>query len=211
MWREFLFVLDQFGSGGGGDPGNNAVRFLLALFFWTGLAIVSHQQYRRLGERRDFSIFLAAAFGGSREALMFLLEYGAWRGWLPTLVSYRIFPPLEHSLTDIGRILLGFAYLRYFLPGKDAGRTYLRAGLAVFVGLYLLTAPLWLRFLYDHAGMYAQVGADFALSGAISPTVSPLPCFSASSSSCSRAPLAPGRPFRRRYTQGSSSSSSTSS
>ena len=163
MWREFLFVLDQFGSGGGGDPGNNAVRFLLALFFWTGLAIVSHQQYRRLGERRDFSIFLAAAFGGAREALMFLLEYGAWRGWLPTLVSYRIFPPLEHSLTDIGRILLGFAYLRYFLPGKDAGRTYLRAGLAVFVGLYLLSAPLWLRFLDDHAGMYAQVGADFAL------------------------------------------------
>ncbi len=162
MWRELLLVLDQFGAGGGGDPGNNAVRFLLALFFWVGLGMVSLQQYRRLRERRDFYIALAAVIGGAREAAMFLLEYGAWRGWFPTLFSYRVFPPLEHTLTDCSRIVLGFAYLRYYLPGKTAGRTYLRAGLGVFVGLYFLTAPLWIRFLDRHPEMLSG-GAHFGL------------------------------------------------
>jgi PAS domain S-box-containing protein len=163
MWRELQFILNQFGAGGEGDPGNNAVRFLLALFFWAGLGGVALQQYRRLRERRDFYITLAAVIGGAREATMFALEYGAWRGWFPTVFSYRVFPPLEHTLTDIGRVVLGFAYLRYFLPAKDAGRGYLRAGLGVFVGLYLVTAPLWIRFLDEHAAMFTQTGVHFGL------------------------------------------------
>ncbi|HEY6000342.1 MAG TPA: response regulator [bacterium] len=159
--NELLYLLEQFG-GGGEDPGNNAVRFLLALFFWAGLCAVAYQQYGRLRDRRDLTIAVAATVGGAREAVMFLMEYGAWRGWFPPLLSYRVFPPLEHALTDIGRVILGFAYLRYYLPGKNAGRTYLRAGVGAFVALYLITAPLWVRFLDSHPEMLAG-GARFGL------------------------------------------------
>ncbi len=162
MWRELQLILDQFAAGGGGDPANNAVRFLLALYFWIGLGAVSLHQFRRLSERRDLYIALAAAVGGAREASMFLLEYGAWRGWFPAPFSYRVFPPLEHTLTDLGRVLLGFAYLRYFLPGKNVGRGFLRWGLGVFAGLYLVVAPLWVRYLDTHPELGAE-GAHFGL------------------------------------------------
>jgi PAS domain S-box-containing protein len=163
VWRELQLILEQFGAGGGGDPANNAVRFLLALYFWAGLGAISLQQYRRLGERRDWFIALAAAVGAAREATMFLLEYGAWRGWFPAPLSFRVFPPLEHALTDVGRVLLGFAYLRYFLPAKDAGLAYLRAGLGVFAGLYVVTAPLWVRFLDANPGLVETGSAYFGL------------------------------------------------
>jgi PAS domain S-box-containing protein len=92
---------------------------------------------------------------------MFVLEYGTHRGWMAPVVSYRVFPPLEHALTDLGRVVLGFAYLRYFLPGKDAARRFLIAGAAVFVLLYLVTAPLWVRFLDAHAHLYREAHAPF--------------------------------------------------
>ncbi|HEY3490147.1 MAG TPA: ATP-binding protein [Candidatus Deferrimicrobiaceae bacterium] len=162
MGNEILEILKEFGAGGG-DPGNNSVRFLLAGFFWMVLAVVSSQQYKRTNESRDLYIGIAAAFGLTRELLMFVLEYGAFRGFVPTLFSYRTFPPLEHMLTDIGRILLGFAFLRYFAPEKHFGRWFLRAGIAVFVALYLVSAPLWIRFLDAHPGLYIGTGVDYAL------------------------------------------------
>jgi PAS domain S-box-containing protein len=159
--HELLEILRQFG--GGGDPGNDAVRFLLAAFFWLGLCLVSLGQYRRIKDRRDLLIFAAAAIGLARETVMFLLEYGVHRGWLTPVVSFRVFPPLEHALTDLGRLFLGFAYLRYFLRESRLPGLLLRVGVPVFVGLYLVTAPLWVRFLDARALLYQEQTARFGL------------------------------------------------
>jgi PAS domain S-box-containing protein len=160
--QEILEILKQFGAGEG-DPGNNAVRFLLAGFFWTVLAVVSLQQHRRTGERRDLYVGAAAAFGLARELLMFLLEYGSYRGFFPPLLSYRVFPPLEHALTDMGRVFLGFAFLNYFLPGERSVRPFLKVGGAFVALLYLVTAPGWIRFLDAHLDLVASRQAEFAL------------------------------------------------
>jgi len=159
MGQEILLILEQFGGGGPGDPANNAVRFLLAGFFWLGLVLVALQQFHRLRNRRDLFIAIAAGLGFAREMVMFFLEYGTYRHWFPPVVSFRIFPPLEHALTDCGRVVLGFAYLRYFLAGKHVGRLILRLGLAAFIGLYLITAPLWINFLDAHP----EAGPHFGL------------------------------------------------
>jgi PAS domain S-box-containing protein len=160
--QEILEILRQFG-GGGGEAENNAVRFLLAAFFWMVLAVVSSQQYRRTGEKRDLYIGIAAAVSLSRELLMFALEYGTHRGFFPPIFSYRIFPPLEHALTDLGRVLLGASFLNYFIPGKRWGKTFLQWGIALFCLLYLVTAPGWIGFLDLHPELVANHTAEFAM------------------------------------------------
>jgi PAS domain S-box-containing protein len=144
--QELLYILQQFG--GGGEDGNTAARFLLASFFWGGLAYAALMQYRRLSERRDFFILLAALVGLSRELLTLALDYGSMRGFVDTAQAQRFFPPLAHALTDIGRVLLGFAWIRFCIPGERNGRVLLGGGVAVFVLLYLATAPGWAAF-YD--------------------------------------------------------------
>ncbi len=163
MIRELLTVLDQFGAGGDGDPGNNAVRFLLAAFFWTVLVWMSWQKHRRGGERRDAIVCAAALVGFTREMLLFFLQYGAYRGFVPHIVSARVFPPLEHALSDIGRAFLGMAYLRYFLASKRIGNLVGLGGAAGFTLLYLVTAPLWIRFLEANSALYGQAGTRFGL------------------------------------------------
>jgi PAS domain S-box-containing protein len=163
MGRELLAVLDQFGAGGGGDPGNDAVRFLLAAFFWTVLAGMAWQNHRRSRETRDLLICAAALIGLSRELIMFFLEYGTHRGFIPPIVSFRVFPPLEHALTDIGRAFLGMAYLRYFLLSRRIGNLVGVAGAAAFGLLYLVTAPLWVRHLDANHALYGEPIARFGL------------------------------------------------
>ncbi len=162
MFDEIFEVLRQFGAGGG-DPDNNAVRFLLAAFFWVVLAVVSSQQYKRSRKVRDLCIGIAAMVCLSRELMMFVLEYGTHRKFFPPIFSFRIFPPLEHALTDIGRVLLGASFLNYFIPGKRWGKQYLVSGIALFVLLYGVTAPGWTGFLDRHPGLVDARQAEFGL------------------------------------------------
>ncbi|MBI5905794.1 MAG: response regulator [Deltaproteobacteria bacterium] len=161
MPTELLEILSQFG-GGRGDPGNNAVRFVLAAAFWAVLLSVALRRWRRDREKRDCLVGVAAAVGLTREAVMFLLEYGTFRGFIPNVLSYNVYPPLEHSLTGVARVLLGYAFLRYFLPDRKTPERFLAAGLACVAVLYAVTAPLWVRFLGDHREMYWQVSLRFA-------------------------------------------------
>lgn len=162
MGSEILEILRQFG-GGGGDPGNNAVRFLLAAVFWVVLAFISCKEYQRNGQKRDRYVAMAAFVGFSREAAMFLMEYGAYREFFPLILSYRIFPPLEHALSSIGRILLGFAYLNYFIKNKSRSKLFAVCGITLVVSLYIITAPTWILYLDTNKDLYSNVGIDFAL------------------------------------------------
>jgi PAS domain S-box-containing protein len=157
---EIQEILIHFG-GGGGDPGNEAVRFLLAAFFWLVLASVSLQQFRQNSDRRDLYIAAAGLIGLVQNLVVFFLEYGAERGFVHVALSLKYSPPLEHGLNGIGEVFLGFAYLRYFLPGRDPGKRFLRIGLATFILLYAVMAPLWVRFLEQHPEIYTASGSKF--------------------------------------------------
>lgn len=162
MGGEILAVLERFG-GGGADPGDNAVRFLLAAFFWFALAVVSDRERRRSGSRRDLYVELASLIGLSRELLMFFLEYGAFRGFAPVVLSFRVFPPLEHALTGFSRCVLGFSYLYYFQADRRPARVLLKVGLAAFALLYVVTALAWPLFLDAHSRLYGEPNPRFGL------------------------------------------------
>ncbi len=162
LGQEILAILEQFG-GGRGDPGNAVVRFLLPSFFWSILAYVAMRQWGRHGEKRDLFVAVAAAVALCRELTMFLLEYGTLRGFLPVSISFAAYPPLEHALTGLGRVLLGFAFLTYYFPERRIGRHYLIAGTGAFLLLYLVTAPLWIDFLKANRELFTHRTAHFGM------------------------------------------------
>jgi len=146
MLHELILILTQFG-GGPGDPANNAVRFLLAAFFWGTLLLVSLRMWRATKDRQHLFFALAALVGISRELFMFIAEYGSFRGYVSFPALFRYYPPYEHAVTMLSVILMGYAFLRYYLDFEKFARLFLIACSAVTFCLYLITAPLWIRFL----------------------------------------------------------------
>lgn len=146
MLHELILILTQFG-GGPGDPANNAVRFLLAAFFWGTLLLVSFRMWRGTKDRQHLFFAIAAMVGISRELFMFVAEYGSFRGHVSFPVLFRYYPPYEHAVTMFSVILMGYAFLRYYLDFAKFSRVYLIACSAVTFLLYLITAPLWIKFL----------------------------------------------------------------
>jgi PAS domain S-box-containing protein len=161
MLDEILLILSHFGGGPGG-PNAVVVRFLLAAFFWTVLFFISRGQWKRSGEERDFLVSVAAFVGAAREVVMWLAEYGSFRGWLSYPTVFHFYPPFEHAATMISVVVAAYAFLRYHLPWKRFAVRYLQAGLTLSVLLYLVTAPTWIRFLDDvlaRTGTWAPFGS----------------------------------------------------
>ena len=109
--EELIHILVQFGGGKGGEPNNVAVRFLLPTFFWCVLAWISFREYRTAKNMKDFYVGTASLMGMARELLMFIAEYGAWRGFVPFNFIYNYYPPLEHAITMLSCSFTGYAFL----------------------------------------------------------------------------------------------------
>jgi PAS domain S-box-containing protein len=146
MLQELILVFTQFG-GGPGDPANNVVRFLLAAFFWAVLFLVSYRMWRSTADRRHLYFSISAAVGASRELFMFTAEYGSFRGYISFKTIFHYYPPLEHAVETLAIILMGYAFLRFYFNFNTLSRLYLIIGSTITVLAYLVTAPLWYRFL----------------------------------------------------------------
>jgi signal transduction histidine kinase len=149
--NEILEILAQFG-GGRGDPSNLAVRFLLPTVFWSVLAFISIRQWKRLKENKDLYIGIAALAGISREMILFVAEYGSWRGFISFEAVYHFFPPFEHAATMLSGVLVGFAFMLYFLDWARFSRLFITVGLITIAILYIITAPLWVSFMHANPG-----------------------------------------------------------
>jgi len=151
--NELVRILIQFGGGKGGEPNNDAVRFLLAAFFWCVLSFIASREWRREHKRRDLYVGLAALLGLCREILMFSAEYGSRRGLVPFDFMYRYYPPLEHAATMLSCILIAFAFLQQVRIDKRFTAWFLRIATAITLTIYLVTAVGWQRFLAVHPGI----------------------------------------------------------
>jgi PAS domain S-box-containing protein len=133
-----LEILTQFG-GGGAEPVQGAVRYLLPGFFWGGLALVAFVHWRAVRERRDRLVGIAALVGLSRELFLFVAVYGSSRGWIPVLPLLRLTPPLEHAATLLSSALICYAFIRCLLrwpPMPRAPMALLLAGMGlIFAGV----------------------------------------------------------------------------
>ncbi len=150
--HELLIILEHFGGGQGGQTGVDPVRFLLAAFFWAVLGLVSLLEWRRSGNRRDCFVLLAALFGLARELLMFVGEYGSYRGLVQFPEMYRFYPPLEHLLTMLSYIAIIFAFMWYYLDNVRFSKSYLWAATLISTSIYLFAAPGWISFVEQHPG-----------------------------------------------------------
>jgi len=155
--EEIYEILFQFGGGRGGDPGNVAVRFLLPTFFWNILAWVAFREWKKEGERKDLYISIAAFIGMFRELLMFVAEYGSWRGYVSFDFLYSYYPPFEHTATMFSCIFIEAAFLRYLQAGERFVRSFFFASSVVTGLLYVVISPYWYNFLQQ------QPGAPFGL------------------------------------------------
>jgi len=149
IFNELLLILTDFGAGGS-DPQDDVVRFLLPSIFWIILSFIALRQWRTGLEKRDLYVGIAAFIGFSREIFMFVMQYGSWRGFIPHDVVFRLYPPIEHSLTLLASLLLGYSFMKYFLPWQRFSYYFFITSVAVISLLYLTTAPLWISYLATH-------------------------------------------------------------
>ena len=158
---ELIQILVQFGGGKGGEPNNVAVRFLLPTFFWSVLAWISLRECRNERLSKDCFVGIAALIGMSRELLMFIAEYGGWRGFVPFSFLYTYYPPLEHAFTMLSCVFIGYAFLNYHLHWKVYPRRFIQASATITVILYMVIAVAWPSFLRQHPGIsFGQFWGD---------------------------------------------------
>ncbi|MBI5640054.1 MAG: response regulator [Nitrospirae bacterium] len=148
---ELLDILAQFGAGRG-DPANIVVRFLLPSFFWSSLLWIAGRQWKARRDKRDYYVAMAAFAGLSRELIMFVAEYGGLRGFLSFESAFRFYPPAEHAITMFSCLLIGYAFMRFFLPWQRFSRLFLITGSSAIGLLYLAAAPAWIFYLREHPG-----------------------------------------------------------
>ncbi|MCF6178214.1 MAG: response regulator [Geopsychrobacter sp.] len=164
MLNELILILTQFG-GGPGDPANNAVRFLLAGFFWSVLYIISYRLWRETTDRRHLLFSIAAVVGASRELFMFVSEYGSFRGYFAFDTIFKYYPPIEHAVAILSIILMGYAFLRVYFNFEKFAHYFLIVSSTVTLITYLVISPLWISFLkiQTAAGLEgaAYIGAQF--------------------------------------------------
>lgn len=161
--NDIIDILVNFGGGKGGEASGTVVRFLLPLFFWLVLAIIAGVEWRREKERKDMYMVLAALAGIAREFLMFIAEYGSYRGHFSFDSLYRIYPPFEHAATMLVGIFISYAFMSYGTGSKNHQSRFLAISTFITVLIYLVTAIGWPAFLSVHPKVsFAMYGGDMA-------------------------------------------------
>jgi len=165
--EDILIILNEFGGGTGGAPGNVAVRFLLPTVFWSVLLLVGGREWFRKRNDRDLFICCAAILGGYRELLMFVAEFGSWRGHLSFLNIYPFYPPLEHAANLVAGLFIGYAFLSALPERRHVAGLFVGAAIMSTTVLYLVTALTWPPFLESHPGIsFGSFWGDYAFRSA---------------------------------------------
>lgn len=159
--NEIILVLAEFG--GGTDPQDDVVRFLLPSIFWISLFVFSYLQWQKERLKKDYFVFIASVVGLSREMFMFFMEYGAYRGFFSYLNTHFFYPPFEHALTMLSVVIIGFAFLSVFLNNSKFSKTFMVVSITIIAGLYIVTAPQWYNFLKSNPqALFGSFWGDMA-------------------------------------------------
>lgn len=161
--NDLLDILVQFGGGKGGEASGTVVRFLLPVFFWLVLAVISGSEWRRGKDRKDLYMFLAALAGTVRELIMFMAEYGSHRGHFSFDSLYVFYPPFEHAVTMLVGIFISSAFMRYGTSSKRYQARFLAVATFITLAIYAVTAVGWPALLAVHPKTsFALYGGDLA-------------------------------------------------
>lgn len=161
--NDIIDILVNFGGGKGGEASGTVVRFLLPVFFWLVLATIAGSDWRRGKDRKDLYVVLAALAGTARELIMFLAEYGSYRGHFSFASLYSFYPPFEHAVTMLVGIFISYAFMRYGTGSRGYKSGFMAISVLVTLAIYAVTAVGWPGFLAEHPkASFAMYGGDLA-------------------------------------------------
>jgi hypothetical protein len=161
-WIETLLnLLSQF-TGGRGGIDHVIVNYGIAAIFYAILLIVVRAKYADDPQPRERLLQWGFAFGLARELFMIFMATIQALGWVKPVDLHAIFPPLEHTLLDLGMIVIAAAYLRYLLDDAVLTRRYLQVAVSATLLAYLATFWWWWQFIEANPNSkFGQVWPDW--------------------------------------------------
>ncbi len=164
MKEQFNVIVDllaQF-TGGRGGIDHVVVQFVVAGLFWGCLLTLARLQLRRHPSGRERLLLVGFALGLSRELLMLGMAIVQALGWVDGDALHRIFPPLEHALSNLAMVVVAGAFLNYLVAAPRLARHYIVWGCAAIVACYLATFWWWADFISAHpSSKFGQTWCDW--------------------------------------------------
>ena len=142
----FFELLSQFTGTGGGEH-HSIVHFGLSAIFWTILLVVAHSKLREQSEPREALLMWGFGISLARELLMILVKVFQAYSLIDTVALHQFFPPLEHALTSIGRVVVAAAFILYLVKDRRLTNRYLWSSVTATVLCYFATFWWWADFI----------------------------------------------------------------
>jgi two-component system sensor histidine kinase UhpB len=160
----WLALLSQLtGRGGGIDY---IVSYTIGAMLWTALLMIARGKLQRDPQRREYLLVWGFGFCLARDLFMILMGVFKAYGVANPLLLHEVFPPLDHTLLDLGMILIAAAYLQYLLQRETWTRRYLTAGVAATLLCYAVTFWWWAAYiLANPQSKFGQVWCDWLFHG----------------------------------------------
>ncbi len=161
-WVETLLnLLSQF-TGGRGGIDHVIVNYGIAAILYVILLVVVRAKYKDDPQPRERLLQWGFALGLARELFMIFMATIQALGWVDPVDLHAIFPPLEHTLLDLGMIVIAAAYLRYLLDDAVLSRRYLQVAVSATLASYLITFWWWAQFIEANpSSKFGQVWPDW--------------------------------------------------
>ncbi|MEO0854573.1 MAG: histidine kinase dimerization/phospho-acceptor domain-containing protein, partial [Cyanobacteria bacterium J06648_11] len=139
-------LLSQF-TGTGGGVKHSIVHFGLSAIFWGILFAIARVKLREQRTPREGLLLWGFGISLARELLMLSIKVLEAYGAIDFTALHQVFPPLEHTLSNIGRGVVAAAFLLYLLQDRKFANRYLWAGVTGTVASYLATAQWWAAYI----------------------------------------------------------------
>ncbi|MFT6068978.1 MAG: PAS domain S-box-containing protein [Bacteriovoracaceae bacterium] len=163
QWVEgILNLLAQF-TGGRGGIDHVIVNYVIAAMFYGALYLIAQL---RLNEgkqtEREKLLKLGFAFAFGREFFMVLMAILSSFNVFNHDLLHVVFPPFEHTLHDLGLVLIAGAFIRFLIKDKNISIKFLRIGTFLTILSYLTTFIWWGNFIYENPTFkFGQVWCDW--------------------------------------------------
>ncbi|NND99973.1 MAG: hypothetical protein HKN47_21860 [Pirellulaceae bacterium] len=129
------------GDGGGHRP--SIVQYVVAAGMWLWLLLISQLKYKPTRRAHESLLQLGFAFALTRELLMITIKVCEAYGLVSPDHLHIVFPPAEHTLTDLSGFILAGAYIQYLSGQQLFARRYMLFSSSSVILVYLATFWWW--------------------------------------------------------------------
>lgn len=142
---EVFHIMSQFADGSG-NPDDNAVRFLLAAWFFAFALIILSKRLIHNGFNLSHAFLLVGCtFGLIRNSVMFMLEYGFYRDFFHNIQIYNTFPMLDHTFQMLTILSINLSII-YSCRLKPIFVKYYYIVYTIPFAMYIYYADKWAEF-----------------------------------------------------------------